>query len=405
MDEPTKTARGRNRTLVRFAVVVLSLGGTLAALEAGARLAMGDEFIPGIPGGTPDEATAQVDPDVGWVSKPGVSTRIVAPRFQYRVRINSKGLRDREHPYEKPEGVFRIALLGDSIAWGWGVDDGLCFADLVEERLGPGVEVINLGVPGYGTDQQLWMLEREGWRYEPDLVLLCFLMNDIPSNDSTKPHGEMSKPRYVLDDGGKWRIENRPVADLPQLGGPSGTFLQRLSAQSACLQWLRPQAAQVLSDDSPEPGAERRQLSPRMIAKLRTYEAQARSIIAGMLDRQSSTRMLFGELSRACREREVPFVAFAVSHHHDEYLYSPNFAPPKEYVSGDADPAEHRTYLSDCLAELGREQGFATFRVDGAMLARTLRGETLHCGDGHLNELGNEVVAERVIEELRSYLP
>ncbi|MBI3315815.1 MAG: SGNH/GDSL hydrolase family protein [Candidatus Omnitrophica bacterium] len=101
------------------------------------------------------------------------------------IRLNSQGYRDREYSFDKPEGVYRILVLGDSVAFGDGVSAEETFSDQLENLLNrnrqnpPGpVEVINTGIRGYNTYQELLLLKEEGLRYNPDLVLLCYVGND-----------------------------------------------------------------------------------------------------------------------------------------------------------------------------------------------------------------------------------
>jgi lysophospholipase L1-like esterase len=129
--------------------------------------------------------------------------------FQTHVCINSKGLRDREYPYEKPAGVFRILVLGDSFADGLEVSLEDSFPKVLEtllnERLDMPVEVINGGVWGYGNDLELLFYRLEGRKYRPDLVLLAFQSNsDVLENHQdmeTRYMGEVYKPFFVLQEG------------------------------------------------------------------------------------------------------------------------------------------------------------------------------------------------------------
>lgn len=92
---------------------------------------------------------------------------------------NSHGMRDREHAIPKPPGTFRIALVGDSIAAGWGVADLEGFEPLIEYDLGrrsvsaggPAVEMLNFAVPGHGPGQRWSQFATIGWGFEPDLVI------------------------------------------------------------------------------------------------------------------------------------------------------------------------------------------------------------------------------------------
>ncbi len=106
------------------------------------------------------------------------------------VRINSEGLRDREHSKIKPPRTVRIAVIGDSYAEALQVPQERAFWSVLEKRLQSceafhdrQVEVINFGVSGYGTAQELITLRRRVWDYAPDIVLLAVTTNnDITDN-------------------------------------------------------------------------------------------------------------------------------------------------------------------------------------------------------------------------------
>ena len=133
----------------------------------------------------------------GWEPRPGA----VAIVDGQRATINSRGWRGHEYPLARTSSRTRVLMLGDSIAFGYGVADEDTFASLLEER---GYEVVNLAVPGYGTDQSLLRLEREGMAYSPDVVLLHFcLHNDFVDNASRTYFydGLHPKPYFTVDRG------------------------------------------------------------------------------------------------------------------------------------------------------------------------------------------------------------
>lgn len=104
-------------------------------------------------------------------------------------RINAQGMRDdRDVPYAKPPGVRRIVSLGDSFTVGYEVDVAAAFSAVLGDdlrRAGVPVEVLNAGVSGFSTAEELLYLERELWRYDPDLVLVSFYGNDPEDNVRT----------------------------------------------------------------------------------------------------------------------------------------------------------------------------------------------------------------------------
>jgi hypothetical protein len=152
---------------------------------------------------------------IGWSYQPGLRTWYSSPEFNSWVEINSRGLHDREHPYGKPAGVYRILLLGDSFTAALEVPFESSFARRLEKRLNekaPGrFEVINAGVGGFSTVNELLMFREEGAKYRPDLVLLCFVDADIRDNfhltaDATVP----GSPYFVLADG-KLELQHHPT--------------------------------------------------------------------------------------------------------------------------------------------------------------------------------------------------
>lgn len=179
--------------------LALTLGGGVVALfllEVGLRLA--DISYPYfyIP-----------DPVVGYAHKPSAEGWWKKEGFAH-IRINRAGFRDREHSRDKPLGTFRIAILGDSYSEALQVSIEQTFWTLLESKLqqcrsfaGRRVEVLNFGVSGYSTAQELLLLRQRVWDYSPDLVLLAFLtFNDVQENSYALSE-ELKRPYYVLENG------------------------------------------------------------------------------------------------------------------------------------------------------------------------------------------------------------
>jgi lysophospholipase L1-like esterase len=98
---------------------------------------------------------------------------------------NSLGLRNREvGPKDAHE--FRILFLGDSLVWSGETSSGELYTEVIESSLNQAarrpatrVEVINAGIPGYTTYQELEFLKLYGLDMQPDLVVLGFVFNDL----------------------------------------------------------------------------------------------------------------------------------------------------------------------------------------------------------------------------------
>jgi lysophospholipase L1-like esterase len=128
------------------------------------------------------------DPVTGYRLAPGFSGPLTTVEFSTWLRVDMLGLRDSREFGPKAPGTRRILLLGDSFAMGYGVDESQTFARLVEDRLNVAAgraefTVLNSGVPGYDTRQEIDFLRDRGFAMEPDAVVLAFFIgNDVVDN-------------------------------------------------------------------------------------------------------------------------------------------------------------------------------------------------------------------------------
>jgi hypothetical protein len=216
----------RKLRLVKLAMLLAAILFGLLVAEVGLRLA-GYSYPVFY---TPDTVR-------GFSLRPGVSGWYRKEGAAY-IQINSEGLRDREHAKQKPPNTLRIALLGDSYAEALQVPLEDAFWVVLEQRLqgcraftgGRRVELINFGVSGYGTAQELLTLREKVWDYSPDIVLLAVTTNnDITDNlRAFKKTDEI--PYFVYRDG---------QLTLDDSFRRSRTFRLRHSTLSRAGRWLR----------------------------------------------------------------------------------------------------------------------------------------------------------------------
>ena len=147
------------------------------------------------------------DEQLGWRNIPNWE----ASTYSRRLTTNSLGMRDQEYSVQKPAQAFRILLLGGSYTWGYGVADDEVFSSVLEQRLGQAghqIEILNTGVSGWSTDQQLLYLESEGFEYAPDLVLLALNIPDTTDYNTTSVQFGLAKPLFMNED---LTLANSPV--------------------------------------------------------------------------------------------------------------------------------------------------------------------------------------------------
>jgi hypothetical protein len=195
--------------------VAFFIGG-LVATELGLRL-LDPDYLWRLFG---EEASTVYSETYGWDLRKGFG----GTSFGTTQTVNRLGYRGSEHPLARVPGRKRVLMVGDSIAYGAGVRDNETFSALLERR-DPDLEVVNISVGGYGTDQELLKLQHEGLRFRPDLVILHFcLFSDFYDNSQPFSLWDSRQPKpFFAWDGSHLVLYDAHV---------------RLSPLRRCTQWL-----------------------------------------------------------------------------------------------------------------------------------------------------------------------
>ncbi|HVR70228.1 MAG TPA: SGNH/GDSL hydrolase family protein [Vicinamibacteria bacterium] len=262
---------------------------------------------------------------------------------------NAIGYRDLERAVARPPGVRRVVSLGDSFAWGAGVE----FDDAYPQRLERGLnrrrgepwEVVNLALPGMNTVDHAAQLEQEGMAYGPDLVLLGFVLND--SEDATA-------------------AETRRAADWEEApAGPRGGPLDR----SALFRLVRTRLWATAEN--------RRRVS--------SYRSMYAEDAPGWL----AARRALRSMGALCRTRGVPIVV----------AIFPLFGNPLDEAY--PFPEVHRQ-VAEAAAEAGAKV------IDLLPAYRGLRWELLvvdGAADEHPNEIAHRIAAGVILRALDDVVP
>jgi len=157
-------------------------------------------------------------PTLGWTIRPGGNSALY--------RANGQGLRaDRDYAPAPPAGILRVAAFGDSYTHGTDVGNAHTWQAALE-RLDPRMEVLNFGVGAYGLDQAYLRYLEDGRRFEPRVVLIGLMSENINRSVSVfRPFyvantgAPLAKPRFVLNGDGLALLPNplRSAADYERL--------------------------------------------------------------------------------------------------------------------------------------------------------------------------------------------
>jgi lysophospholipase L1-like esterase len=289
---------------------------------------------------------------LGWAHEPGQEGIFETPQFRTAVRINEKGLRDSEHSYKRQNDIERILVLGDSFAWGYGVEESERFSQLLEETLG--VEVINAGVSGYSTDQELLWYENEGIKYETDLVILVMAGNDVSDNEQQLVSTIYYKPKFVIEDG-QLVLNGYPVPET----SPQGKFVYSLSQRSALAFFLAQRYFDLLS----------------LSAKSKLHSDHANLPLSSVNAEREPFKLtlaLVDEIRNIAESRKAKFMIVAT----DRWWNSPSRETYKDFIN------------------TLRTEGFLVLDVES--MPGFDPEEMLIPEDGHWNPAGHRFVTEKI---------
>jgi lysophospholipase L1-like esterase len=186
------------RILSNLLATLISLVITAFALELLTRLVVDDgmQFDLEMWKYARDIKQLSADPLIGHEHAPNRQAHLMGVDF----RTNSHGLRDHEFSIERAPGKLRVAMLGDSLTVGWGVPLEETFAKRIERMYaaaGIDAEVINFGVGNYNTVQEVQAFLANGRRYQPDVIVLNYFVNDAELLEPARSPSRLMRGCYA----------------------------------------------------------------------------------------------------------------------------------------------------------------------------------------------------------------
>ena len=193
-----------------LSLIAAEIGLAVFAPQSVARLG---QVGPGMLAHPPDMYVE--DDALGYALRPQFSAVFVRPEYATPVNINALGMRGPELRPRR-ENTLRILALGDSFTWGYGATEQEAWPYLLERALANryptnDIQVLNAGVPGYGTDEALIFLKQRGAALKPDIVITMFFAgNDFVDNMSLARDTHTVENGMLVDLHARRRALQRP---------------------------------------------------------------------------------------------------------------------------------------------------------------------------------------------------
>lgn len=345
----------------------------------------------------------RMDPDLGWTSYPGLSGwhRVVKPGY---VSINAHGFNDAEVTYEKTDGVFRVAVVGDSFVQAPEVARADNFVSQLQSLLngnsnvaGKRYEVLNFGVERYGTAQELLLLRRTVFSFKPDLVILAFYIGNDVRENSLELGSSLREQRPYFS------VRHSKLERVPGVPDKTSYIIYSgiipLFNRLRLLQYLKEgrDHLRVFSLISPRPG--------RLV-----YSEEARVFEPGhsaKWDRAwKITEFLIAAFAQEVRDHKAEFLLLTIP---DPISVNPNKAL-RSKILGDLHLFDF-TYPEKRLSKLASRAGFAIvnsrsdLQQHATETGRFLLGYHMRHGDSeHLNEEGHRQLARVLMKKIEPLL-
>lgn len=166
-----------NQSKLNIPVFVLVILLVIGAIDCGLRFISSSKFVAGINNPLLQYPNLFLGTSY-WKLKPNLHQEVKNAPTSFTIDTNSNGLRMEDFSIVKPEGKIRTAIMGDSVAFGWGLPAEEAFPAVLQQRLGEKYEVLNFAGPEYTSFHGLKQYEELVHNVNPDILVLAFGLYD-----------------------------------------------------------------------------------------------------------------------------------------------------------------------------------------------------------------------------------
>ncbi len=350
------------------------------------------------------------DPKIGWRLRPNHNYWINSNENDHPIegRTNNFSWNDKNWSLEKKPGTYRIAILGDSYVEALQVERSHHFVTLAQSELNdeeapPGIqyELMNFGRSGFTQTEELWVLENEVFKFDPDLVILFF----YPPNDIMDVHqdtaGEPLRPFPIFEQDGSLRLDtsfNQSSAYKIK------SFLAPIKNNSALISTIVKKirvyrATRSLKQIDPD---QRRITSYLSLATMTPDEEYARNY--------RINKKLIEAMRDICADKEVEFLLVSID--------TPDYRNEVADLLREIDQSFRRDFYALDLAEFSLGSGMSYLDLQSVFRAHyEEKGTDLHFSprggwlagpipmgfghEGHWNYTGHQVVAGALVSKIQ----
>ncbi len=314
-----------------------------------------------------------------------------------RGRINRYGFRGEDWAIQKPQGIYRIAVLGDSFVEAFPIPTERTFLYLTERqfnllRCPYKLELMNFGRAGYTQTEEFIVLQRDVIRFSPDMVILCFYPGNDIDDISKETAPELDRPFYQVTGDGQLRLDTsftnakryklrclinkfKQHSALISLIGDRYNMFERLR---------RTQQKQSEQKSTAPPGSITGHYSlctaHPLPSALRSYQLN---------------KLIIKAMAEFCRTRGIAFMLVVLY----EETYLPSYEEELKRVDATFDPY----FFEDDLKTFAEELGLHFLGLQRVFRNHyTATGHRLHWV--HMNYEGHEVAAQALVTALDTIL-